>query len=304
MKDSTKNLFRKHGWRIDRGIHNYLYFIFYHPYVKAALAAGRFVDRYFSWAKPLGRVWRFVFERYHGKVLSPGDTEKILTVREDVLATSEKNKKIIPFHYAYKIILRDPEHIVVMDCPCKAATGAPADTINSCLAIGKDIGRFWLDNCGKYHPRKISQDEALALVKRLRERGHLNQAFFKVATGGSSVGVLCCCHPDTCVSLISSRITQKFDRSISQVAASGYSVRRDESVCEDCGTCARVCPFGAVRHEEGRHEYRSAACMGCALCVENCPAGALSLYQDSGKSLPLDLDLVKEQFADDVQRLP
>jgi len=226
------------------------------------------------------------------------DTEKILAVQQDILATSERNRSIVPFKYAYKIILRDPEYIVVMDCPCKKATGAPTDTINSCIAVGREIGQFWLDNCKKYNPKRISQADALEIIKRLRDKGHMNQAFFKVATGGSSVGVLCNCHPDTCVSLIASRITQQFDRNISQVAESGYSVSRNPDVCKDCGTCAKVCPFGAVMHERGMYTYRRAACMGCGLCVENCPEGALSLYLDPEKPLPLDLDLVKERFVD------
>ena len=29
MKQSTKELMGKHGWRIDRAIHNYIYFAFY-----------------------------------------------------------------------------------------------------------------------------------------------------------------------------------------------------------------------------------------------------------------------------------
>jgi ferredoxin len=38
--------------------------------------------------------------------------------------------------------------------------------------------------------------------------------------------------------------------------------------------------------------------MGCGLCTEHCPTGALKLYVDSDKPVPLDIDLVKEQYAD------
>lgn len=131
---------------MDRAVHNYLYFTFYYPYAKIALEAGRIIARYLWWVRPLARVWRAVFERHHGKVLSLEDTRKILTLDEEIVATSEANRAIIPFQYAYKIILNDPDHIVVMNRPCKKATGAPADTINSCIAIGTDIGGFWLEN--------------------------------------------------------------------------------------------------------------------------------------------------------------
>ena len=39
MKESTKKVFKLHGWRVDRAIHNYIYFTFYDLYVKIALNA-------------------------------------------------------------------------------------------------------------------------------------------------------------------------------------------------------------------------------------------------------------------------
>ena len=36
MRESTKVLMKKHGWRFDRAIHNYLYFAWYYPYVKVS----------------------------------------------------------------------------------------------------------------------------------------------------------------------------------------------------------------------------------------------------------------------------
>jgi len=44
--------------------------------------------------------------------------------------------------------------------------------------------------------------------------------------------------------------------------------------------------------------YSKEACMGCGLWVEKCPEGIISPYQDKDKSLPLDMDFVKERFAD------
>ncbi len=33
MKKSTRNIVKMHGWRLDRAIHNYIYFAYYHLYV-------------------------------------------------------------------------------------------------------------------------------------------------------------------------------------------------------------------------------------------------------------------------------
>ena len=29
MRESTRTMLKKHGWRIDRSLHNYVYFVFY-----------------------------------------------------------------------------------------------------------------------------------------------------------------------------------------------------------------------------------------------------------------------------------
>ena len=53
MKKSTRNIVKMHGWRLDRAIHNYIYFVYYHVYVSLFLKAGRFLARRFLWLKGL-----------------------------------------------------------------------------------------------------------------------------------------------------------------------------------------------------------------------------------------------------------
>jgi Fe-S-cluster-containing hydrogenase component 2 len=162
--------------------------------------------------------------------------------------------------------------------------------------VGKKTSQFWLDSCGKkYNARKISQQEALDLIKKFREKGYLTQAFFKVATGGST-GVICNCHIESCVSMQASRFAKKFDPSFSMSADSGYCVQHNDSQCKKCGTCARMCMFDAVKVINEIRSYDKKLCMGCELCVEHCPEQALSLLRDYNKSVPLDIDLVREEY--------
>jgi ferredoxin len=182
-----------------------------------------------------------------------------------------------------------------MDCPCKKSFNAPAETINSCIVVGSGTGKFWMDSCKKYHPRNISQEEALEIVKRFRSKGYITQAFFKVATGGST-GVICNCHPDTCVSLKASSITRKIDKNVTMNAKSGYSVKHDPEKCTACGTCVSMCHFNAIELRSNGRIYNKDECMGCELCVEACPNGALSLLADPDKPLPLDMDFVKAEI--------
>lgn len=300
MKESTKSILKKHGWRFDRFLHNYLYFKFYYPYVRTVYGGIVFISDHLPWFRPLRGVLSMALSRYHAKVLSFGDTKKILSLHESISAVSPKNRRIVPYKYAYKIIFQEPEHIAVMDCPCKMTLGDREENINSCLAVGKALSSFWLEHCGKkYHARRISQREALALIERFRNMGYLTQAFFKVATGGST-GVICNCHPDTCVSLRTTKLAKRFNDRFSMNADSGYAVEFNEKRCRYHGKCAEVCPVEAITVDKNKKTfaYDKDSCLGCGLCVEHCPEKALSLYIDKTKPVPLDIDLVRKEFAD------
>lgn len=292
MKESTRKVFRRHGWRVDRAIHNCLYFIFYAPYVKAALFLTRIVVRLFSGFEPANHLTRFIFNRYHGKVLSHGDIRKIITLEEDVDLGSDTS--IVPFKYASKILLRQPGDMAVMECPCKLTLKEPCQPVTACIAIGQPLVDFWLEHCRKYKARRITPEEAFEIIDAHRRTGHINQAFFKVATGGS-IGVLCNCCPKCCVSLRATAMAKRIKggESVSQYAPSGYAVRHDPSRCELCGRCAEICNFGAVALRDGERVYDSGACVGCELCVEGCDRGALFLTLGDGPLLPLDMDMVK-----------
>ena len=284
-------MFKKHGWRLDRFCHNYVYFVFYYPYVKAVHLLLQGLKR-MAWFRPLTPIGRMAFDRYHAKVLSLEDTRKIFALDEDVRVISEENKRTIPYKYATKILFQEPEFIVIMDCPCKRSSRT-CKPIQSCIAVGRDLATFWLDHCGKYHPRKISQDEALRIIRDFRKTGHVTQAFFKVATGGST-GVLCNCCPECCVSLQATMITKKLDKDLTMTALSGYSVDYAPERCTHCGRCVEICPVRAVDFAGEQRLYRREECLGCELCVEQCPGGALTLYVDADKPLPLDLDRLRE----------
>ena len=297
MRSSTKALMAKHGWRIDKAIHNYIYFAFYYPYVWTITQFVVKISPYFAWFKPLNPVLRMIANRYHAKVLSGSNVTKILELQEDLSAVTDRNKKIIPFEYAYKILLQNPQYIAVMDCPCKKAAKSDPDTVNSCICVGKKTAEFWIDRCGeKYNARRIDQQEALGLVKRFRKMGYITQAFFKVATGGTT-GVICNCHKNDCTALKAHFQIKKYDSHLRMIAESGYSVKFSQSAkCKSCMTCAKICQFGAIEFNSGKRSYNRDSCIGCGLCVEHCESGVIELYRDTEKSVPLDIDLVRDQY--------
>jgi len=288
LKPSTIAIFKKHGWRVDRAIHNYLYFVFYYPYVFILYHTFKFLTDHFSWFTPLRHFLKFAFDRYHAKILSFGDTRKILELNRDIAHISDSNRSIIPYKFAYKIIFTEPDFIAVMDCPCKKTMGDEEWAIHSCIAIGKPVASFWLEHGKKYNAERITQHQALELIKNFRKHGYITQAFFKVATGGST-GVICNCHPKSCVSLKATQFAKKFDDSLSMNAAAGYSVVHDETKCKHCGDCSRICPFNAISVSNTSWMYNKNDCAGCELCVEHCTHNALSMDIDKSKPRPLDI---------------
>jgi len=289
VKPSTIDILKRHGWRIDRSLHNFVYFYFYVPYVSSALKGTRFISKYLYWFKPIKYVGKMIFDRYHGKILSSGDVQKILTLNKTISLSPEQYKKIIPYKYANRVIFKNPKLIAVMDCPCKISNEAPCRPINACLAIGEDFAPLWVEHCQKYNARYIDQSEALEIIKSLRATGHITQAFIKVATGGLT-GVICNCCPKCCVCMESSRLSKNIDNSLSMIAPSGYLINNEPDKCTNCGDCVDICPFDAITIQNGKYHYDKEKCMGCELCVEKCSNNALSLYKSSGNILPLDID--------------
>jgi Pyruvate/2-oxoacid:ferredoxin oxidoreductase delta subunit len=320
MKKSTWQIFKAHGWRIDRGLHYYIYFKYYHTYVRVLLnAMGKNYDKFAKLDpkslkyKILKRIQKvadnMVSSRYHGKVLSPGDVAKIIHVEEDVTLGTDTTRRIVPFKYARDILLKEPTQIAVMDCPCKAATENPCQPINACIAVGRPVSDFWLEHCEKYNVRKISKEEALD------KTGHFTQIFFKVATGGRT-GVICncckkCCGAGTLPKMTRNYVAENRDMVLAAKhghgdplagvgfsAPSGYTVKHDAEKCILCGKCVELCNFEAIEINDGKRTVDLAYCMGCGVCAELCPSGAISLvYEEKGGYIPLDLDLAKEKLA-------
>ncbi|MEW6442557.1 MAG: 4Fe-4S binding protein [bacterium] len=325
MKESTKKIIRAHGWRLDRALHYYIYFAYYNLYVRVLVAAFDGLAWVLARLEPGGRAYRgldwmqdkaagFVFARYHGKVLSRGDVTKIIRLEESIELGPDTTRRIVPFKYARDIVLREPEHLAVMECPCKALMDEPCQPSASCIAVGRPVVDFWLEHCQKNKVRRITKEEALDIIHRLRKTGHYNQAFFKVATGGR-MGVICNCCSKCCGGGMGPRFTRDFykkhreaieqalggrgdlTKAVGLLAPSGYTVRHDPLKCVLCGQCRDICNFGAIEIREGERLYDQVSCVGCELCVEHCRNGALCLvHEDRGGFMPLDLDLAREKL--------
>ncbi|HEX7555714.1 MAG TPA: 4Fe-4S ferredoxin, partial [Leptolinea sp.] len=129
-------------------------------------------------------------DTYHGKVVPLQAARELVSVKEDIdLGDLEK---IIPYSLARDIVFQNPDHIVVMDCPCRAARENPCLPMDVCLVIGEPFAGFVL----AHHPdrsRQITSEEAQAIIKAEDDRGHVHHAFFKDAMMGRFYAICNCC---------------------------------------------------------------------------------------------------------------
>jgi ferredoxin len=224
-------------------------------------------------------------ETYHGKVVPLEAAEELVTVNREISLTNLE--RIIPYSTAKDIILKNPDYIVVLECPCRTVRPDPCLPLDVCLIVGNPIARFVLE----HHPsrsRRISAEEAVEILRAEDERGHVHHAFFKDAMLGRFYAICNCC--SCCCGAM-----QAQRNGIPMLAESGYIIERDDALCEACGECVPFCQFSAISFKEGHPVYDETLCMGCGVCVSKCSKQALSLVLDADRGVPLKIRNLMDQ---------
>ncbi len=218
-------------------------------------------------------------DTYHGKVVPFEAASQLVTVEEDVTLTNLEH--IIPYALARDIVLQHPDHIVVLECPCRAARPNPCQPLDVCLIVGEPFASFVIE----HHPKRsrwISQSEAVDILRAEQERGHVSHAFLKDAMLGRFYAICNCC--SCCCGAM-----QAHRNGTPMLASSGYVAQVDTDLCAACGTCAEFCQFAAISIDDGFARIDASACMGCGVCAAHCPQEAISLRHDPVKGEPLEI---------------
>jgi len=218
-------------------------------------------------------------DTYHGKVVPLEAAKRLVTVQQEITLTDLE--QVIPYTRARDIVLRNPDHIAVLECPCRSSRPNPCQPLDVCLIIGEPFASF----IAEHHPRRsrwITQEEAVAILQAEQERGHVSHAFFKDAMLGRFYAICNCCA--CCCGAM-----QAWQHGTPMLASSGYISQVDAAWCIGCGTCSEFCQFEAISVSNGTAVVDSTLCMGCGVCVSKCEQGALSLVRDPSKGEPLEI---------------
>lgn len=301
LKPSTREFIKESrkipGYSFLDFVHGYIYgrwLYFYigvgigtHPATRWLAPLGKFLDRLITRKKsgePSAEQISFA-DTYHGKAVPLEEASRLVSINEDIRIPDLE--QVIPYKRARSIVMKNPDRIVVLDCPCRVARENPCLPLDVCLVIGDPFASFIREHQPD-RSRWITRDDAISILKAEDERGHVHHAFFKDAMLDRFYAICNCCEC-CCGAMHAHR------NGTPMLASSGYVSQVDEDQCIGCGECVDYCQFGALSVVDNMNRVDYEQCMGCGVCLDKCPQGALTLVRDEAKGIPLEICSLMEQ---------
>lgn len=275
---STRQLMREHGIKNIlnlRALHAYVYMRWTRQYIDIAI--NKLLPNSTAWGR---KKW---IDRYHGKVMLHEQARAVITLNKSI--SRRDLEQIIPYPAARDLVLHGPPDVVAYECVCRHSRSRHCQPTQVCMVIGKPFTDFILE----HHPgtsRRLSQAEALELLRQEHERGHVHVAWFKDVMLNRFYAICNCC--TCCCGGLEAMVRYRAPT----VASSGFIARIEAGQCEECGTCERKCPFLAISTSGNKPAVNRDLCMGCGACEAQCPNQAILLVRDEKKGLPFDVRIM------------
>jgi len=216
-------------------------------------------------------------------VLTPGQAEAIVLHDHDI-PRQDLGEQIIPYPLARDIVLTGAPDIAAYECACRHARPEHCEPTQVCMVVGRQYVDFLLEH-NPQSTRRLTQAEAVELLRAEHGRGHVHSAWFKDAMDGRFYAICNCC------SCCCAGIEAMTEYGSPMMASSGYVAQVDADECTGCGTCVETCPFGALSMDGVAHLLWD-ACMGCGACESQCQDECIELVRDEAKGMPLDVRLL------------
>ena len=281
-------------------IKSFLYFIKEAGYNPITLLHGLLYSATVSYLRVLKNLLKInstwfrnhVSETYHAKVVPLDEASKIITINKNI---DRRNlEQVLPYKHAKDIILKNPQNIVVYECPCRGQKKEPCRPTDVCLVIGEpftDLARMFQP----FRSRRITQKEALRILKEEDDRGHIHTVWFKSAMLNRFFAICNCCRC-CCLGM---QFMEEHNMKIIQ--PSGYVALIGDD-CIGCGKCKEHCQFDAIEFISGSSDGEDALrcaiipdkCFGCGICEGKCERGNISLILDPDKGTPLHIESLAE----------
>lgn len=292
IKPSTREFWKRAnaipGYPLAEKIHGYIYLRWPYLYIATGTGsnwlgrtAGKVISAFskvFPPHAPKPGQIKFV-DTYHGKVIPLNTARELVSVKENIRVADLE--RVIPYQLARSIVLDHPDHIVALECPCRAAREHPCLPLDVCLIVGEPFASFTLEHHAS-RSRAISSAEAVEILDAEDKRGHVHHAFFKEAVLERFYAICNCC--SCCCGAL-----QAHHHGTPMLASSGYTAQVDEDACIGCGECNKFCQFNALSVIEGINHVDFACCMGCGVCVSHCDQDAIQLVLTPEKGIPLEI---------------
>lgn len=292
IKSSTVEFYKaakgEKNYSLGKWLHGYIYGRWIYLYI--GIGTGEhFIARTFA---PLTRLLVALFQpsknaasktsssiadHYHGKVVQLDSARQFININKKI--EIRDLEKIIPYPCARDIVIKNPEHIVAMECPCRSSKPNPCLPLDVCLVIGDPFASFILE----HHPsrsRRITSLEAEGILEQAHQRNNVHHAFFKEEMLGRFYAICNCC--SCCCGAINA-----MKNGTPMLAPSGYRIRKTNA-CIHCGLCVDSCQFDALEFVDKELRITD-KCMGCGTCVSACKKNALILERDSSNGEPLEI---------------
>jgi electron transport complex protein RnfB len=175
----------------------------------------------------------------------------------------------MPYEQAEEIV-RSQSTVAIANCICRQemrliehGCEKPMET---CMSFGVAAESYIHNGKG----RKITQDEALAILAQADEAGLVLQP----GNAKNPLFICACC--GCCCGVL--RNVKRHPQPAS-IVSSPYIAAHDPAICSGCGTCVERCQMEALTLPNGTAELNQDRCIGCGLCVSTCETGALTLVR-------------------------